>query len=225
MSTIEEVSPVIEEYLECIYKLEGKHGVARTRDIVNMLRVVPGTVTNTVKWLEKNKLITHQPYKGVKLTEKGRKIAIQVVRKHRLSERLLANILRIEWEKVHELACKLEHSLTEEMIKPLEKALKHPKTCPHGNPIPTKHGDIVEEKSLPLTNLNTGSRGVVTKVAEESRDILRFLRKIGIFPGALIEVLEKNPVDGSTMVIVGKNRHSLSHLMASIVHVKQVKNW
>ncbi|MGP3667647.1 MAG: metal-dependent transcriptional regulator [Candidatus Bathyarchaeota archaeon] len=222
MSVVEEFSPIIEEYLECIYRLEKKYGVARTGDIVKMMKVVPGTVTNTVRWLERNRLVTHQPYRGVKLTKKGRSIAIQVLRRHRLSECFLVNILRIEWEKVHELACKLEHSLTDEIIKPLEKVLKHPKTCPHGNPIPTKSEEFVEKKSVLLTDLKAGSRGIVTKVTEEGRDTLQHLSRLGIFPGALIEVLERNPVDGSVMVMVGGSRRFLSSLMASIVHVKQL---
>jgi len=104
MSVSEEISAVIEEYLECIFKLQEKSGVARTSDIVKSLGVVPGTVTNTVEWLEKEGLVTHKPYKGVKLTEKGRKIALQVIRRHRLSERLLTDILNMKWDKAHDAA-------------------------------------------------------------------------------------------------------------------------
>src|SRR4030042_4920051 len=93
MAVIMEVTAASEEYLECIYKLQEKSGVARTSDIVKSLGVAPGTVTNTVEWLEKEGLVAHKPYKGVKLTHKGRKIALQVIRKHRLSERLLVDIL------------------------------------------------------------------------------------------------------------------------------------
>ena len=93
--TTNEVTAVIEEYLECIYKLQEKSGVARTSDIVESIGVAPGTVTNTVEWLEKENLVTHKPYRGVKLTPKGAKIALQVIRKHRLSERLLVDILHM----------------------------------------------------------------------------------------------------------------------------------
>ncbi|MGB9741111.1 MAG: metal-dependent transcriptional regulator [Candidatus Bathyarchaeia archaeon] len=222
MSLVEEATPVIEEYLECIYRLEEKYGVARTKDIVDMMGVVPGTVTNTVRLLEKNGLIMHQPYRGVKLTNKGRRIAIQVVRRHRLSERLLVDILHMEWEKVHELACKLEHSLTEEMIKPLEKALKHPRTCPHGNPIPTKCGGIVEEKSVPLINLDVGAQGVVMKIVEERRDILQYLSRLGVFPEVPIKILEKNSIDDSVTLMIGETCHVLSRRIASVVYVKQL---
>jgi DtxR family Mn-dependent transcriptional regulator len=219
----EEVTAVVEEYLECIYKLQEKSGVARTSDIVKSLGVVPGTVTNTVEWLEKEDLVTHKPYKGVKLTEKGRKIALQVIRRHRLSERLLVDILHMKWDKVHDAACKLEHGITDEMIKPLEKALKHPKTCPHGNPIPTKSGGIVEEKSQPLIELATGEQSTIVKITEERADLLRYLDELGLVPGASIEILEKAPLNGPITVKVDSTSHAISRAIAPIIQVKRAK--
>ena len=221
MSVSEEISAVIEEYLERIYRLQEKSGVARTNDIVKSLGVVPGTVTNTVKWLEKEGLVTHKPYKGVKLTEKGRKIALQVIRRHRLSERLLTDILHMEWDKVHDAACKLEHSLTNEIIKPLEKALKHPKTCPHGNPIPTKCGGIIKEESQPLIELGTGEQSTIVKIIEERTDLLHYLNKLGLVPGASVEILEKAPFNGPITVKVGSTSHALSRAIASVIQVKR----
>lgn len=223
MSVSEEISAVIEEYLECIYRLQEKSGVARTNDIVKSLGVVPGTVTNTVEWLEKEGLVTHKPYKGVKLTEKGRKIALQVIRRHRLSERLLTDILHMEWDKVHDAACKLEHSLTDEIIKPLEKALKHPKTCPHGNPIPTKCGGIIEENSRPLIELAAGEQSTIVKITEESTDLLHYLDELGLVPGVSVEILEKAPLNGPITVKVGSTSHAVSRAIASIIQVKRTK--
>ena len=218
-----EVTAVVEEYLETIYRLQEKDGVARTSDLVNMLRVAPGTVTNTVERLEKEGYIVHDPYKGVKLTEKGLKIAIQVVRRHRLSERLLTDILHMKWDTVHEAACKLEHGITDEITKPLEKALRHPKTCPHGNPIPTKCGGIIEEKSQPLTKLNEKEQGIIVKITEEKSDLLRYLNTLGLALGVRIEILEKAPFDGPITFKVDGTRHALSPEMASIIQVKQTK--
>ena len=223
MSVNEEVTPVIEEYLECIFKLQEKSNVARTNDIVKSLGVVPGTVTNTVEWLEKNGLVTHKPYKGVKLTEKGRKIALRVIRRHRLSERLLTDILHMEWNKVHDAACKLEHSITDEIIKPLEKTLGHPKTCPHGNPIPTKCGGIIEEKSQPLTDLKETEQGIIVKITEEKSDFLHHLNALGLVPGTSVEVLEKTPFNGPITIKVGATTRALSPAMASIIQVKRRK--
>ncbi|MFB0502553.1 MAG: metal-dependent transcriptional regulator, partial [Candidatus Bathyarchaeia archaeon] len=109
------VSSVIEEYLEVIYRLQERSGVARTLELAEMLNVAPGTITNTVERLEKESLIVHEPYKGVRLTEKGRGIALRMVRKHRLSERLLTDILDVEWDKVHDAACQLEHGISDEI--------------------------------------------------------------------------------------------------------------
>ncbi|MGQ9530666.1 MAG: metal-dependent transcriptional regulator [Candidatus Bathycorpusculaceae bacterium] len=223
MSHNEEITVVTEEYLECIYRLEEKRGAARTNDIVKMLNVVPGTVTNTVERLEKDGFLTHSPYKGVKLTEKGRKIALQVIRRHRLSERLLVDILHMKWEKVHDAACKLEHGITEEITKPLEKALKHPKTCPHGNPIPTACGGIIEERTMPLTNLAIGKKGVIVKITEEQIALLQYLGKLGLVPGTSVEILEKAPLDGPITVKIGSSSHALSRAITSVIQVKQAK--
>ncbi len=220
---MEPVTAVVEEYLEAIYRLQNKGGVARTSDLVKLLKVVPGTVTNTVERLEKEGYITHEPYKGVKLTKKGLKIALQVVRRHRLSERLLTDILHVEWDKVHDAACKLEHGITDEIIKPLEKALRHPKTCPHGNPIPTKCGGIIEEKSQPLTQLNEREQGIIVKITEEKSDLLHYLNKLGLVPGASIKILEKAPFNGPITLNVDGDSRALSRAMASIIQVKQTK--
>jgi DtxR family Mn-dependent transcriptional regulator len=217
----EETTAVVEEYLEAIYRLQEKSGVARTSDMVESLKVVPGTVTNTVERLEKEGYITHEPYKGVKLTKKGLKIALGVVRRHRLSERLLTDILHMEWDKVHDPACKLEHSITDEIIKPLEKTLGHPKTCPHGNPIPTKCGGIIEEESQPLTALNEREQGTIVKITEEKADLLRYLDTMGLVPGASLEVVEKAPFNGPITIKVGRTNRAISREVASIIKVKR----
>jgi DtxR family Mn-dependent transcriptional regulator len=219
----QEVTAVIEEYLETIHRLQEKSGAARTSDLVNMLKVVPGTVTNTVERLEREGYITHEPYKGVKLTEKGVKIALHVVRRHRLSERLLTDILHMEWEKVHEAACKLEHGITDEIIKPLEKTLRHPKTCPHGNPIPTKCGGIIEEKSQPLTTLNKGEQGMILRITEEGSDLLHYLNTLGLLPGASVQILEKAPFPGGLITLkVGEMNRTLSPTVASVIRVRRM---
>ena len=218
-----EITAVVEEYLEGIYRLQEKDGVARTSDIVKSLKVAFGTVTNTVERLEKEGYVTHEPYKGVKLTEKGLKIALQVVRRHRLAERLLTDILKVEWDKAHDAACKLEHGITDEIIKPLEKALKHPKTCPHGNPIPTKCGGIIEEKSQPLAKLNEREQGIIVKITDEESDLLHYLDKIGLVPGASIEIVEKAPFNEPITLKVDGTTRALSCSMASIIQVKRTK--
>ncbi|MEM3403156.1 MAG: metal-dependent transcriptional regulator [Nitrososphaeria archaeon] len=218
-----EVTPIVEEYLEVIYKLQEKKEVARTSDIVASLKVSPGTVTNTVERLERDGLIVHVPYKGAKLTDKGQRIALNVIRRHRLSERLLTDILHVEWEKAHEAACKLEHAIDNDVIKKLEKALNHPKTCPHGNPIPTKCGGIIEEKSQPLVELNVKESCMIMKVIEEKPELLHYLGTLGLVPNTKIEILDKAPFDGPITLKVGKANRVLSHEVASIIKVRRIE--
>jgi len=215
------VSRETEEYLEAICRLEEKSGLARTNDLANQLGVVPGSITNTVESLEKRGLIVHKPYRGVKLTQKGRKLALEVLRKHRLAERLLTDILRMDWSKAHETACRLEHAISEDMVKPLEKALKHPQTCPHGNPIPTKCGAVLAEETEPLTNLNTGESAIIVKITEESRDLLQRLATLGLTPKENVEVKEKTPVEGLIVVRVRGATHTLSYDLASAIQTRK----
>lgn len=222
MSTATEVSSTVEEYLEAIYKLQEREGAAKTTELAKELKVALGTITNTIESLEKQSLVIHQPYKGVKLTVKGRKIALDVVRRHRLSERLLVDILRLEWSKAHDAACKLEHAFADkELSRPLEKALGSPKTCPHGNPIPSESGRLVEEQSEALMSLDAGEKGVILKVTDEREDILRYLGKLGLVPGALVEIDEKAPFNGPIMVKVGNANYALGRNVASVIWVKK----
>lgn len=218
----EKVSSVIEEYLENIYRLQEKDGVARTSELVKLLKVSPGTITNTVERLEREDLVVHRAYKGVILTEKGRIIALRIVRKHRLSERLLTDILKVRWDKAHEAACQLEHGISEEIAKKIEKTLGHPKTCPHGNPIPTECGGIIEEESEPLTNLNIEETGIILKITDERPEILRYLGSIEVRPGTSVKVVEKAPFNGPVTIRIKGNTHALDRKITSALMVRKI---
>lgn len=222
------VSNQAEEYLEAIYRLESKMGYARTMDLSRELGVVPGSVTNTVENLERKGLVIHEPYRGVKLTDDGRKIASSILRRHRLAERLLTDFLNLDWSEVHDPACKLEHALSPEILKPLEKALGHPKRCPHGNPIPTNCGGILEEETVAIAELDAEASGVIVKITEEKAETLRQLSKLKLTPGERIRVEDKTSPSGSLTVRVGNKRCTIDSDVASIIYVKingvQVKN-
>jgi len=217
------VTSATEEYLEIIYRFQEKSGVATTSDLVKSLKVAPGTITNTISRLEKESFVIHEPYRGVRLTEKGRRIALRTIRKHRLSERLLTDLLNVEWEKVHEAACKLEHSISDEIAKKIEKALGHPKTCPHGNPIPTECGGIIEEKGKPLGDLNPGEKGVIIKIIDERRELLEYLNSLEVRPERIVEVIEKAPLGGPIIVRIEGKDHALSRETASLIEIKPVR--
>jgi DtxR family Mn-dependent transcriptional regulator len=216
------VSKHAEEYLEAIYRLERKRGIARTMELSRKLKVVPGSVTNTIESLEEKGLIIHEPYKGVKLTDKGRRLASNILRRHRLAERLLTDILHMDWSQVHEAACKLEHALSPEIIKPLEKVLRHPKTCPHGNPIPTKGGKIFEEKTESLDELDDKMSGVISKIIEEKPEVLQQLSRLGLRPGENVQV-DKKPLKGPLIVKVSNENQMLDPKLASIIYVRRIE--
>jgi len=218
-----EVTSATEEYLEIIYKLQRKSGVATTSDLVRLLKVAPGTVTNTIARLERESFVIHEPYRGVRLTEKGQRIALRTIRKHRLSERLLTDLLNVEWEKVHEAACKLEHSISDEIAKKIEKALGHPKTCPHGNPIPTECGGIIEKSSEPLSKFNVGEKGVIVKITDERRELLEYLSSINVKPDRLVEIIDKAPFNGPITIKIKGKSHALSPEIASIIKARKTE--
>jgi DtxR family Mn-dependent transcriptional regulator len=215
------VSNQAEEYLEAIYRLESKVGFARTMDLARELGVVPGSITNTIENLERKGLVIHEPFKGVKLTENGQKIASNILRRHRLAERLLTDFLHLDWSEVHDPACKLEHALSPEILKPLEKALGHPKRCPHGNPIPTICGGILEEKTVALTELETKTSGVVIKITEEKAEILKQLTELQLTLGQRVLIEDKTVTDSSLTVRVGNECHTIDYDVAAIIYVKK----
>lgn len=227
VALVEQCTDVVEEYLETIYRLQEKQGAgAKTNDIVRTLKVVPGTVTNTIERLEREGYVSHEPYKGVRLTEKGRRIAAQVVRRHRLSERLLTDILHVGWGKAHEVACKIEHDIAdEEVMGSIEKALGNPKTCPHGNPIPGKDGESINEGEKPgfslLSDLSATEGGTIVRVVNEDVEVLQYLSRLGLVPGAFVEILRKEPIgELVTLRLRNSATHIISQRAASVIEVK-----
>jgi DtxR family Mn-dependent transcriptional regulator len=210
-----------EEYVEAIYRLQKRSGVAKTKELAEELHVVPGSITNTIEHLEKHGLVKHEPYKGVKLTAKGERLALDILRRHRLAERLLTDILNLKWSDVHESACKLEHALTKDVITLLEKKLENPKFCPHGNPIPTENGEVEEEECCPLTEVGLNMACIVAKITDEKREKLQTLANKGIKPNVPIHVVERKP--SNIVLCVSEKECTLSYDDASGVWVKLKK--
>ncbi|MDH5482333.1 MAG: metal-dependent transcriptional regulator [Candidatus Bathyarchaeota archaeon] len=207
-----------EEYIEAIYRLQKRSGAAKTKELAEELQVVPGSITNTIEHLEKHSLVEHEPYRGVKLTMKGQKLALDIVRRHRLAERLLTDILNVEWINVHESACRLEHALTKDVVPLLEKRLGHPKFCPHGNPIPTEEGEMKEEECLPLIDMDLDEEGRVAKITDEKKEKLLHLAGKGIRLDAPVHVAKR--LRSSMILCVSGRECTLSYDAASDVWVK-----
>jgi DtxR family Mn-dependent transcriptional regulator len=216
------ISHVLEEYLEAIWRLQEKTSPVKTGELAEELQVTPGAVTNTLTHLEEHKLIMRNPYRGITLTAKGRTTALRVIRNHRLAERLLTEVLRMDWSDVHDAACELEHAITDDMIRPLEKTLKEPTTCPHGNPIPDESGRFHEEKSEPLSHFKPKDKAVLVKITDEKSDMLRYLASLGLMPGAIVEVQEKAPFEGPIIVKVMGASYALGRNVASVVQARRL---
>jgi DtxR family Mn-dependent transcriptional regulator len=210
----------MEEYLEIIYRFAQRDGVARTSEIATSLKVVLGTVTNTVERLEKEGLVTHEPYRGVKLTRKGMKQALSAIRRHRLSERLLTDVLGVDWADAHTHACKLEHGICDYVTDRLEATLGNPKTCPHGNPIPSKSGDIEEGESAPLIDASVGEELRIVRIAEDNVVVLHYLGDLGLRPEAALKLVDKTPFEGPLTLNVGGQSHSIGRDMATLIQVR-----
>jgi len=210
-----------EEYIETIYRLQKRNGVAKTKELAKELHVVPGSITNTIEHLKKHDLVEHEPYKGVKLTAKGERLALDILRRHRLAERLLTDILDFKWSDVHETACKLEHALTKDVITLLEKKLENPKYCTHGNPIPTENGKVEEEECFSLSEVELNMACTVAKITDEKREKLQTLAKKGIKPNVPIHVVKRKT---SNMILhVAGKECTLSYDDAYGVWVKPKK--
>jgi DtxR family Mn-dependent transcriptional regulator len=208
-----------EMYLKTIYTLEAKMGSAKTGDVAKILGITPGSVTNTLEVLETKGLVTREPYRGVKLTSAGRKIALLVFRRHRLVERLLTDTLHFDWTDSHDEACKLEHVISDQLASSIEKALGNPRTCPHGNPIPDKTGSVQPINGQSLSELRSGEAAIFSHIPDENTAVLKYLASLGMFPGTKITVEEVAPFGGPMLVKVGGSSYPLSHDVAAGIFV------
>jgi DtxR family Mn-dependent transcriptional regulator len=221
LKALEEPSGTVEMYLETVYRLRETKGTARTSAIAQSLGVSMGAVTNTLSSLERQGLVRRKRYRGVGLTPRGEAAALQVLRKHRLAERLLTEVLGMKWSEVHEVACRLEHAITDDLVEALEKLLKNPRTCPHGNPIPNAAGKFKQANTEPLTALKPAQEAILASIAPETGTLLRYLASLGLIPGVRLQVEEKAPFNGPLIVNVRGSRYALGEQVASSIKVRR----
>ena len=181
-----------------------------TSAIAEKMDVAAASVTNMIKKLAVLKLVRHTPYQGVELTPAGIQVALEVLRHHRLIELYLTKTLGYEWDQVDAEAEKLEHVISEEFEDRIDAALGYPTTDPHGSPIPTKEGNVLEERGLPLSGLQKNRPAAIRHVSDRSPEMLRYMASLGLKPGVEVEVLEKAPFSGPLLVRVdGGKEHAL----------------
>ncbi len=217
-----EATSIEEEYLERIYRLEeaGNKRI-KTTALAEDLKISPASVTEMISGpLSKKGLVDYKPYKGVKLTEKGRSIASSLIRKHRLAEKLLVDVVGVNWCDAHHEACKLEHALSEDVVDKIDNTLGKPESCPHGNIIPDPDGNVKPDNSTPLTDLEPSQIVEVTRISNEKTEILNQLCSLGILPGVKLKLVQKTPLDGPVLVDLGKCQIALGHDIAKLIRVK-----
>ena len=192
----------VEDYLKAIYDLERVGEPATTNDIAVRLAISPASVSGMVRRLADQGLITHEPYRGVRLTADGRHAALRTLRRHRILECYLTEVLGYSWDGVHEEAEQLEHAASEELIERMAIALGDPVQDPHGAPIPTRDGRVEEFTLRSLAEVVQGERVRVRRVQDEDAGRLRYLAELGIRPGAVLRILDKAPFEGPITVWV-----------------------
>ena len=190
------LSGPVEDYLKAIYDLERVGEPASTNDIALRLAISPASVSGMVRRLAEHGLITHEPYRGVRLTIEGRRAALRTLRRHRILECYLTEVLGYPWDRVHEEAERLEHAASEELIERMAASLGDPVQDPHGAPIPTRDGTVEEATLRTLAEVAAGERLRVRRVEDDDAERLRYLAELGIRPGALMRILDKAPFDG-----------------------------
>ncbi len=221
-------SSKIEDYLKAIYKLEEKEGVAKTTLLAKELGIQAGTVSEMINRLSKINppLINYKRHHGVRLTAKGKKAALGVIRRHRLLETFLYRTLGLSWEEVHREAEILEHHLSERVTDSIDRHLHYPKYDPHGEPIPSKEGKIVAQNQLNLTEILEGQFFKILAVNPTSSDLLTYLKDLKIGIHSTGKVISKSPLDGLITIQINHKdtirEHTLGHSITDKIFVEKL---
>ena len=216
------LSESTEMYLKAMVELGDREAVAIGR-LAERLNVTPVSANEMVKRLGDHGWVKHTPYKGVTLTRKGREAASNVIRRQRLWECLLFEHLKIEWSKVYELACSLEHATAPEVTEALARFLGNPRTCPRGNPIPDETGEFAPLDGIPLSEVAVGQTVTVLAVSATATDVLKYLQDRDLLPGRKVKVTEVAPLHGPLTLCVDGKEIALGLSLAEFVIVEEIQ--
>jgi DtxR family Mn-dependent transcriptional regulator len=214
-----ELTDAIQDYLKEIYKLGTAGGRATTTALAERLQVSAPSATSMVKRLASLGLVEHERYRGAWLTPKGEKVALEVIRHHRLLEQYLSQTLGLPIDELHDEADRLEHALSEELEAHIDRSLGYPTHDPHGDPIPGPDLKLVVTKATPLSALGPGEKATVERVPDGDGELLRYLSELKLTPGSRIEVRGAAPFEGPLTVRVGGAEHAISRELAGRIAV------
>jgi DtxR family Mn-dependent transcriptional regulator len=214
-----ELTDAIQDYLKEIYKLEAAGRRATTSALAEVLEISSPSVTAMLKKLATLGLVKHERYRGATLTEQGERVALEVIRHHRLIEQYLVETLGIPIDAVHVEADRLEHALSEELEAHIDRTLGFPTRDPHGDPIPDAELNVAIQDLTLLSTLEPGAKATVERVPDGDGELLRYLSKLKLTPGRRLEVRESAPFDGPVTVRVGGADHAISRELAARISV------
>ena len=212
----------VEDYIKAVYKLQRTGGRVTTSALAAELRLADASITDMIKKLSRKGYLRYVPYQGVDLTERGRRTALKIVRRHRLWEMYLVRFLKFSWDKVHDEAERLEHATSDELEERLDEALGWPRTDPHGDPIPTSDGGITVRNDIPLSACAPGASVRIRRVSDHDKELLEHAARVGLTLNRKLIVKEKRGFDGSMLVQVGSQRNFISAQLASAIFVQPI---
>ena len=214
-------SPAVEDYSKAIFSLQSRSDEpVSTNALAERLGITPGSVSAMLKKLDELGLITYVPYRGVRLSAAGRRVALEVIRHHRLLESFLADALGMPWDRVHAEAEVLEHVLSEDLEELIAAELGYPTVDPHGDPIPNAELELDERSTCSMESLQPGEEGVFVRVSDSDPEMLRYLTDRGISPGDRFTVRERQPFGGPLFVVFGEHEHAIGGQLASAMRVE-----
>jgi DtxR family Mn-dependent transcriptional regulator len=214
-------TPAVEDYCKAVFSLESRsEDPVSTNALAERLGITPGSVSAMLRRLDELGLIAHVPYRGVRLTADGRRIALEVIRHHRLLESYLAEALGMPWDRVHAEAEVLEHVLSDDLEALIAAKLGHPTVDPHGDPIPSADLELDERPTHRMASLEPGDEGLFVRVSDSDPEMLRYLAERGISPGDRFTVRDRQPFGGPLFVTFGSEEHAIGGELAGAMRVE-----
>lgn len=214
-------SEAIEDFLKEVYMLQQEHERVQTSMLAEALKITAPSTTEMAKKLAKANLVVHEPYRGIQLTPAGERVALEIIRNHRLIELFLVEALGFTWDEVHDEAERLEHAMSERLAQRIAEFLSNPRYDPHGDPIPTAEGNIQPRRLVPLSEWPAEDRGVIARLVDQSPAMLRYLAEKGLIVGASITVVTRDPFDGPLALRVDEHEQIIGQNVARHVLISE----